>query len=82
MVYSVTCQDPITMQNVTCPSEDEPTIDIDSSSTPRRRFRRPTPTSWKPILSAPINWTSIFTSYSNDYWTAPYLEKARASPIS
>lgn len=66
MVYSVTCQDPITMQNVTCPSEDEPTIDIDSSFYTTSPI---SPTNADFLEADPIgsnNWTSIFTSYTND----------------
>jgi Legume lectin domain len=66
IVYSVTCQDPMTMQNVPCPSEPEPTIDIDSSFDTSDPV---SPTNADFLEAEPIgsnNWMSIFTSFTDD----------------
>ena len=66
IVYSVTCQDPITQQNVPCPSEEEPTIEIDSAFYTADPI---SPTNADFLEAEPIgsnNWMSIFTSYTNN----------------
>jgi len=66
IVYSVTCQDPITMQDVPCPSEPDPTIDIDSSFYTNDPI---SPTNADFLEADPIgsnNWMSIFTSYTTN----------------
>jgi hypothetical protein len=65
VVYSVTCQDPITMLNVPCPSEMQPTIDIDTGYT----TADPVSATNADFLKATIglnNWISIFTSWNQN----------------
>ncbi len=62
IVYSVTCHDPVTGSDV-CPSEQQPTIDIDSSFYTSDPV---TPTNADFLEADPIgsnNWISIFSSY-------------------
>jgi hypothetical protein len=66
VVYSVTCQDPITLQDVPCPSETLPTIDTDSSFYTSDPV---SPTNADFLEADPIgsnNWISIFTSYTSN----------------
>ncbi len=65
IVYSVTCHDPVTGSNV-CPSEQQPTIDIDSSFYTSDPV---TPTNADFLEADPIgsnNWVSIFSSYTQN----------------
>jgi hypothetical protein len=62
----VTCQDPITLQNIPCPSEQQPTIDVDSSFYTTDPV---SPTNADFLEADPIgsnNWISIFTSYMSN----------------
>lgn len=65
IVYSVTCHDPVTGSNL-CPSEMQPTIDIDSSFYTNDPV---TPTNADFLEADPIgsnNWISIFFSYTSN----------------